>query len=519
MTCGNDPSENNERYCDGKNCDKYLDEFNCSEESAKINLCTECFNLKMEDRMTEKGIRLTGTRLKNFAGFPAISVDYPEGTSYLCANNGGGKSTLTLTQIQACIKGIGEKNDGGNLIGSRFRFIGSSSSSADVINIFHDSREDRTFEIKNHITEGSNKITVKAGDDKPIRPEWLSDFLSISLMSEKHFCGLSSKDQAVALGIDTKPFDDRIKELKTEYTIINRAITAFGEIAVVEECLPVNIATLKESRKKIADSLNSIFIKNRKENSDKRTAYENERRSHDAAIAAIREDNRNREGVIVDCEGALTILIAHGYKGEEAKVFVESLQPPIPVHEFDKPEPDYINEVPDNHQLVNIDKQIEDAYETNASAEKYQAFVKRVAEKAAKVKELEDNKAAQKTESDARISYINQFDFGFSGLTTNEAGELQLNERPIKDPYFSTGERIKIVAKLMRSRAPLFKTVFLDSACELDPDNLKKLLDELVADGFHPIVSIPNEKPIDGEQCIVLRECKILNAEEGEKLI
>ena len=119
----------------------------------------------------EKGIRLTGTKLKNFAGFQAIEIQYPDGVSYIVGPNGSGKSTLTITQLQACINGIGEKSSGGNLIGSRFTFIGKSGGSADIVNKFRDERYGRTFSIKNHITESSNKITVTPEDDKPIPTE------------------------------------------------------------------------------------------------------------------------------------------------------------------------------------------------------------------------------------------------------------------------------------------------------------------------------------------------------------
>jgi len=337
-------------------------------------------------------------------------------------------------------------------------------------------------------------------------------------MSERHFCSLSAKEQAVALGIDTSSFDKRIKDLKLEYTIINRAISAFGEIAAVEECLPVNIDALKASRKTVADKLNKTYLDNKAANESIRAKHKSDCdkiRDENEAVSKSDSDYRVLWNDIGDTVSKIKRL---GYTGTDLFKWFDGLNKPGQTEP--KPEPELIgivNELPDDAELKSIDAQIEAAYETNAKAEKYQAFVKKVADKAAKVKELEENKKLQDEESAARIEYIKQFDFGFSGLTTNDSGELQLNERPIKDPYFSTGERIKIVARLMRSRSPLFRTVFLDSACELDPGNLKKLLDELVDDGFHPIVSIPNEKPIDGENCIVLRECKILTSGEAEK--
>lgn len=469
--------------------------------------------------IVEKGIKLTGTSLRNFAGFAGIEVKYPDGVSFLCANNGGGKSTLTLVQLQACIKGIAESQSGGKLIGQRFSFIGPAAKSADVSNRFHDERTDRYFSISNHITAAGNSIKVQPEDKDPIPPEWMSEFLSVSLMSEKHFCSLSGKEQALALGIDTKIFDDKIAELKEEAREINRAIKAFGEITVVEECLPVNIDALKERKKVIVSELNELYLKNKAHNSSLMTARIQRKNTHDGIMNNARESNREKERKIGECERAVETLEMYGFNGKEARSFIATLPLPVAIVDFSEPEPEYIQEMPDDAPMKDIDSKIEAAYETNRKAERYSEFVKKVADKAAKVKESEENDKKQEDEKQARINYIKQFDFGFLGLTTNEDGELQLNGRPIKEPYFSTGERIKIVAKLMRSRSPLFKTVFLDSYCELDEKNGPKLLEELVADGFQPIVSVPNETPVSGENCIILRECKIANEETGEKLI
>jgi energy-coupling factor transporter ATP-binding protein EcfA2 len=469
------------------------------------------------------GIRLTGTYLRNFAGFDGaagVSVEYPDGVSYLCGPNGSGKSTITIVQLQACIKGIAENQSGDKLLGSRFSFIGEAGKSADIVNRFKDERAGRTFSIKNHITDSANKITVQPDDDKPVPPEWMCEFLSVNLMSEKHFCGLSAKDQALALGVETKSFDDRIAELKVEYRAINKVISGFGEIVEIEPVEQVDINELKEKKKQITDHLNAQYVENRKENARRKADWEAQRNRYNAAIAETKKANEACEAIINRCEDALTALVAAGYAGGEVRAFIDSLPVPVPVHEFDTSEPEYVPEIPDRTPLDEIEAEIESAYEANARAEKYEEYLEKIDSLESTKKSLHDNEEKQASEKQARVEYIRQFNFGFSGLDTNEQGELQLNGRPIRNPYFSTGERIRIVAKLMRSRSPLFKTVFLDSFCELDDVAGPALLEELLADGFHPIVSIPRQQPVEGENCIVLRECKIVgNKDEGEKLI
>lgn len=469
----------------------------------------------------EKGITLNRTDLRNFGKYSQISVEYNgNGVSYICAPNGGGKTTLTIVQLQACLEGIAENKSGNKLLGSRFTFIGPAGKSADIGNRFHDERTDRYFTITNHLTAQGNEIKIKWEDDKPAEPEWLEKFLSVELMSEKHFCSLTGQEQALALGIDTSSFDKRLKELKEEARDINLDLKKIGEIVPVEKVDPISIDALKEKRKQIAAELNALYLKNRQHNNNLKDEYHAAKQSHLMAVGKIMEENHNKELVIVDCEKALTVLVAHGYSGEEVKLFVENLPQPVPFHDFDKPEPEYIEETPSGKPLEDIDAEIEKAQATNRDVEKYQEYLKKVSEKEAKEKESDANSVKQEAEKIARLAYINEFKFGFAGLTTNENGELELNGRPIRDPYFSTGERIKIVSRLMVSRSPLFKTVFLDSYCELDDKAGPKLIEELLAEGFQPIVSIPNEKPIEGEYCIVLRDCKLVDGkDEGEKLL
>ncbi len=469
------------------------------------------------EKEVEKGIKLDKTKLRNFAGFQGVEVSFNGDVSYICGDNGAGKSTLTITALQALFKGIGENDTGDNIIGSRFKFIGPYDKSADITLRFHDEKLDRFFSFTRHLTAGTNgELKIKPEDELPIPPEWLSDFLNVSLMSSKHFSHLSGKEQALALGINTDQFDQRIEELKAEFTILNRELTKMGEIKPVDKVDPVNIDELIKKKDKKSAELNTLYLKNRADNKALRDKYYEEKETHRAAVDKIKDANREKESVITECESALTVFVLHGYKGKEAKDFVENLPQPIPTHEFDKAEPEYIEEVPSRKPLDDIEAEILQANKTNRLAGEYQRYLKAVADKESKQAEIAVNAKKQDTEKQARIDYIKQFNFGFAGLTTNDKGELEFNGKPVREPFVSTGQLIMIVAKLMRSKNPIFKTVFLDNYSDLDPKNGPKILKELTDEGFSVIVSIPSEKPIEGEHCIVLRECKLLN-EDGEK--
>ncbi len=468
----------------------------------------------------EKGIKLDSTKLRNFAGFQGIEVSFNGEISWLCADNGGGKSTLTLTATQALFKGIGENDIGRNIIGSRFKFIGPYDKSADIALRFHDEKLDRFFSFTRHLTAGTNgELKIKPEDDLPIPTEWLSDFLNVSLMSSKHFSQLTGKEQALALGINTDQFDQRIEELKAEFTILNRELTKIGEIKQVDRVDPISIDELIKKKDKKSAELNALYLKNKADNKALRDKYNEEKETHRKAVDKIKDENRVKEFNASECETALTVLVLHGYKGKEAKGFVENLPQPIPTHEFDKAEPEYVEEMPSRKPMDDIEAEILQANETNRLSGEYQKYLKAIADKESKQAEIAVNAKKQDSEKKARIDYIKQFNFGFAGLTTNDKGELEFNGRPLREPFVSTGQLIMIVAKLMRSRNPIFKTVFLDNYSDLDPKNGQKILKELTGEGFSVIVSIPSEKPIEGEHCIVLRECKLVTEEEGEKLL
>jgi hypothetical protein len=218
----------------------------------------------------EKGIKLASTTFRNFTKFNAIEVNYNDDISYLCGNNGAGKSSLTVLGLQACIKGIAEKDLGGNLIGSRFAFIGPIGKSADIGYRFHDQRHDRFFTITNHITQNQNDIKIEAEDGNQMPNEWLDDFLSVKLMSENHFCSLSSKDQALSLGINTMTFDDRISELKNTIAGLSRDLNKYSNTEPVERCTEINIDALQLERKAIVDEVNAKYLDNIKTNKELR---------------------------------------------------------------------------------------------------------------------------------------------------------------------------------------------------------------------------------------------------------
>ena len=227
------------------------------------------------------------------------------------------------------------------------------------------------------------------------------------------------------------------------------------------------------------------------------------------------EQVRCRDNILNAAE-ALSKLVSIGYTGNEVKEWIDHLPQPTNYVEKIIPEPVYIIEVPDDAEIKAVDAEIEAAYETNEQAKKYADYLIRSEALKARQDKVDKINADIEAEETARTNYITGKKFPFSDLTTDETGCLLFKNRPITDTYFSRGELEMIVAKLAASQSPLFKTRFIDEFGILDPDNQKKLVDDLVQAGFQVIVSIPGEK-VEHDNAIVLRDCKLVDTTETDE--
>ena len=77
-------------------------------------------------------MKIKKLKLDNFAEFTNFEVEFDGKITNLIGINGSGKTTIGLTAIWACLKGISEKSGKGQLIGERYRFIGSSKDTANI---------------------------------------------------------------------------------------------------------------------------------------------------------------------------------------------------------------------------------------------------------------------------------------------------------------------------------------------------------------------------------------------------
>lgn len=453
-------------------------------------------------------------RLKNLAKFTDFEMEFDGRITRLVGMNGSGKTTIGLTAIWAGLKGIAEKSSGGQLVGERFRFIGSKKMSADIeLDLVDEKMNGAVITIKNHITKNTNKITFEAPAGYKIDTLWLDNLLNVAFISAKHFGSLDSKEQALLLGINTEKIDAEIVELKTEYTVLNREFKSFGEIKKVPVCERVEVARLVLEKSGIRDKLNAIYLKNKAANDVLRKKQKDDQAASDEKIRLFNAEQTVLDSNIEKAKECLRVLASLGYKGSDVSRFVLSLGEAQELKKFEVlPDPTLIQEVPDDAPVQEIDKKISEATAINEQALTYESYLKQIQKKNDANTRMLKNKEAQEIKETERLDYIKTFQFGFDGLEVGEKGELLLSGRPVKEPYFSKGELEIIVAKLYSSINPMFKVRFIDDFELIDEDNQKKILDFLFENGFQ-VVTAEVGKQSKGDNCIVLRECQISNGE------
>uniref|UniRef100_A0A6M3J371 Putative ATPase domain containing protein n=1 Tax=viral metagenome TaxID=1070528 RepID=A0A6M3J371_9ZZZZ len=469
-------------------------------------------------------MKLKNMTLTNFHKFGHVSVDFDESITYLVGNNGAGKSSLGLAALWFIFQGIAEKSSGGNkpLIGERFRFIGTSGASTKGELTLFDEKKGEEIKVVRKMTKDTSVLTFEAKEGTMIDQNWLNDLFNICLISPQAFLTLSSKDQARQLGIDTSEFDAKIKELKAEATDINRDLKRFGEIVPVPEMKIVDIAELNERKEVIRVKLSKQYQANRDENSRLRKEYDEEiykiRDNFEKQKSEENEKNVQRKAV---SETINDILNSCNYIGFDATQFIKEINsfaekkyPAGKEIELDLSkikEPKYIDpEMPDDTELREIDQKITSASEINIAASDYKRYIEKVNERAIIVQKQFENKEEQKEQEYSRIAYIRNKKLPFDNLSIDEDGGLLCNDKPIREPYFSSGELIRIVPILMASQNPDMKYIFIQHFNLLDELTQKSVVEYLTDEGFQLCIEVVGEKPVKDAHCLILRDCKIV---------
>lgn len=489
-------------------------------------------------------MKISTISVKNFKGFDVLSLNLDSNVNYLIGKNGSGKSGLGFDAIVACLQGVATKGIGGNkpLNTERFRVISPKARAADIVVTLVE-ENGNTIDVIRKITASSQTVEFRGTKpDIELNQDWLNRLFNEFLIAPKRFLELSSKEQAIKLGIDTATFDNDIKELKSEYTLINRDIKNFGVIEEVAKVEAVDISQLLagktsllnervEARKAIADKLNELYKDNVASNKKLRIDWEEEKRVVDVDTIEFNKSCDELVLKIDECAAAKNTLSRHGYNEDGLRYWVSTLEvgikPKKVAHELYAAEPEYKTERPDDIELTDfdletnsliaeIDIQIQNANTTNQNALLYSQYVAASEKKAAKELELKANEEKQLDKLDLRLKYIKAFNLPFGNLSIDDDGNLLKEGRPIKEPHFSSGELLKMVPILISTVNPELKYVFLQDFNLMDEDKQAEIIDYLTGKGFQLVIELVGRKAISDKNCIILRQCKVVESYEDE---
>lgn len=469
-------------------------------------------------------MKISAMELNNFANYEKVSVSFDENVTYLVGRNGSGKSTIGITGVQAILQGIAEKATQGTqpVIGERFRFIGGNgATSTNQMKLIDEKNGNAEIVITRKITKTGSELKITAPESYgQLDQAWLNNLFNLYMISPKSFTELSGAQQARAIGIDTATYDKDISDLKEAAKTIRIELKQYEKLTEVEKAESVDVSSLQAQRQEEQQRLNTLYQQNKNLNNEARNAYNALLKKEDERVAAenarIEESAKHLQSLKTAKSRIETLLMEF-----EIEELVDYNSLTVAIDNYPKPkekehpkypeEPTYIPELPDNSLLLEIEQKIVDAGETNKKALLYTQYTQSLQAKNKKQAELNKNIADQKTKENDRVKYIQSLKLPFSNLTVNEDGELLLKDKtgqhkPIREPYFSTGEILKIVPILIAHQQPELKYVFVQGYRDLDEENWKQVEDTLVGKGFQLVVEVVGKEKLSAKNCILLKD-------------
>lgn len=437
-------------------------------------------------------MKINSLKLDNFAKYGQVEVSFDENITYLTGINGSGKSTIGLTGIWFMFQGIAEKASGGNtpVIGERFRFIGPSSPTAKGEMVLFDEKKNAEIKVIRKLTKSGTELKFEAPEGYNLDQQFLNDLFNVFLIAPKKFIDLSSKQQALALGIDTSSYDIELSKLKQNSTLLNRDMKQFEGLS--SSCEPVKEVDVRE-----LNNRKNELLKFNQEQQEKQANIDRMK----SGILLLENEVSDIERQIKELEDKKAGLVARITTGKDMIKNADYPKPMIPTDD--------------------IDKQIEDASSINHQAMVYKEWCKNIDLKRSKEDEISVNKQKIKEVEDKRLAFIKDMKLPFKNLSIDDDGGLLLDGKPIRTPYFSAGELLKIVPILMASTNPELKYIFLEDWNLLDEDKQNEVEKYLTGQGFQLVIEYVGKKAPDGKNFILLKDNQIVESYEdntGEKL-
>lgn len=201
------------------------------------------------------------------------------------------------------------------------------------------------------------------------------------------------------VGIDFASLDARHKSAYDDRTFYNKkeadAKTSFSLInPIPEKTERVELSDLVAKKEKIKNELSQKYLANKASNDQLRKDYNADKERAAQEFQDASRDMNEKNDRISEAQLYLQSLQSIGYSGKEVGDWIATLPEVKEVKKREVVEPEYIKELPDDAELVAVDKEINDASETNRKADQYENYLKQkeAVNKASKDAEIADAK-------------------------------------------------------------------------------------------------------------------------------
>lgn len=418
--------------------------------------------------------------LSNFALVSEIRVSFSDAVTYLCGKNGAGKTTVGFSAIWFILKGLAQKGEG--LISERFRFIGPHAKSANGTITIQDDKEGVTHTVIRKLLKNKTELEIKSSDGKQRGQEFLDSLFSLILINPMHFCEMSGKEQALALGIDTSEFDQKRAELEQERLLTGREVKRLKGVADssygAEKVEAVSLGDLLTQQDEITD-FNAMVD----EQAEEYQALLARKEGAEVEIARLKRELKDAQA---DLDDAIT-----------------------EINGFEAPQ--------ERQDLAEIKTKIAGAEEINTKARAYEQSLE-------DQKHHETEQAKYDGLTDAigvvdvdRAEYLSNQKLPFSNITI-EDGKFRLAGKPFHEPHFSKGECLKLGAKLgvkiAEREGRTLDYVFIPGCQDIDEDNRAELFADLVAQGLQVVAEMVSTEKQEKGYSVLLHEMKVVGEAE-----
>lgn len=342
-------------------------------------------------------------KIENFKAISEQEMDFKGCTAIITGGNNKGKTSflkglpdrIRFVRPEVMVKQGSTKGKGEMTLDTGERFIWE----------FNVDGQDKLTYIT---TEGAKRnVTVELGGKFFPKPFDIDKFLNSTPKEQ-------SKQLQKVIGIDFTDIDARYAtayQLRTDKNKdAERYHVKLTEMMEVPKVDTIDLAKLQLHKENERAKLNAEYIENKSVNDIARKEWQAKCQNERIATDAYNKEQdllSSKYNKIVD---ALAILIKEGYTGKEVEKWLHSLTKPDDEHKEYAiiPEPTYIDEMPDDTILKQIDKEIFEAVETNSKAQAYADFVNyKVSVQAAKVEAANADDAVKLIEEERRQILLN----------------------------------------------------------------------------------------------------------------